>query len=79
MEWTNEKPKEIGIYFRSNPSLQKNLTQQTVYMVDGVLMTNHPPNEASKLIPVEDMPDKFLWLKIPYPPHYKKGYHENEN
>ena len=76
MEWTNEKPKEIGIYLRSNPSLQKDITQQTVYLKDGKLKTHHPQNDSSKLIDVEDMPDKFLWLKIPYPPHYKKSYHE---
>lgn len=79
MEWTNEKPKEVGIYFRSNPSLQKNITQQTVFNVDGKLMTHHPPNDASRLIMVEDLPNSFIWLKIPYPPHYKKSYHEKPN
>lgn len=79
MEWTNEKPKEIGLYLRSNPALQKDITQQTVYLKDGKLKTHHPQNDSSKLINVEDMPDKFLWLKIPYPPHYKKSYHETQH
>ena len=79
MEWTTEKPKEIGLYFRSNPALQKDITQQTVYLKGGKLMTHHPQNDGGKLINVEDMPDKFLWLKIPYPPHYKKSYHETRH
>jgi len=74
--WTNEKPKEIGLYFRSNPALQKDISPQIVYNVEGVLKTVHPQCEGGKLIPVEDMPDRFIWLRIPYPPHYKKSYHE---
>ena len=60
MEWTNEKPKEVGLYFRSNPVFQKDITQQTVYLVDGVLKTHHPQNEGCRLIPVEDMRDRFF-------------------
>jgi hypothetical protein len=76
MEWTHEKPKEIGIYLRSNPALQKDISIQTVYLVDERLKTHHPQNDGGKLTNVEEMPDTFLWLKIPYPPHYVKSLHE---
>lgn len=79
MEWTTKKPKEVGLYLRSNPALQKNITQQTVFIVKGELMTHHPQNEDCKLIKVVDMPDRFIWIKIPYPPNYKKSYHEKPN
>lgn len=71
-KWTEEKPKQVGLYIRSNPVVQKNLTIQTVFNIDGVLKTFHPHNESGKLIPVSKMPNRFLWLKIPYPDHYKK-------
>ena len=76
MEWTNEKPKEEGLYFRSNPAFQIDITEQNVIDVDGVLKTLHPKNEGCKLTNVEDMPNSFIWLKIPYPPHYKKKVKE---
>ena len=79
MEWTNELPKEVGLYFRSNPVMQKDISQQDVYLVDGKLMTHHPHNEGCKLIPISEMPKRFLWIKVPYPPHYKKGLHQKNN
>ena len=76
MKWTNEIPTEPGLYFRSNPALQKDISQQTVYLCGDDLMTHHPQNDECRLIKVEDMPKRFWWLKIPYPPHYKKSFHE---
>lgn len=75
-EWTKNKPTEKGLYFRSNPAFQKDITQQDVYLVDGELKTHHPLNEGSKLINAKDMPSAFLWIKMPYPPHYKRGNHQ---
>ena len=75
-QWTNNKPDSIGLWFRSNPALQKDISQQTVYLIDGKLMTHHPQNDMCKLINVDDMPNSFLWLKIPYPSHYKKSISE---
>lgn len=37
--WVNEKPKEVGLYLRSNSALQKDITIQPVYRIGGVLKT----------------------------------------
>lgn len=67
MKWTNEKPTEAGLYFRSNPALQKDVTRQEVFEIDGYLATIHPHNDSAKVIKIEDMPKSFRWIKIPYP------------
>ncbi len=69
MEWTTEKPKKDGLYLRLNPkiSFEVGVCKQTVFNVEGTLMTYHPQNEGAKLIPVDNMPDDFLYFFIPKP------------
>ena len=68
MKWTQEKPKEIGIYIKSNPALQKDLTTIHVLLVDGILTTQYICDGGHKLTKIKDMPKSFWYLKIPLPP-----------
>jgi hypothetical protein len=71
-EWTNEKPKSVGLYLRQNKGLKNpHYTLQTVFELDGNLYTMHPNNEIAKRTSIKDMPD-FFWLKIPQIPLSQK-------
>ena len=69
--WANEKPKTVGLYFRTNPVLQHELSEQIVFKLDGELWTYHPHNETSKKTKIKDMPNSFWWIQIPIPEHWK--------
>jgi len=71
LEWTNEKPDKPGMYLRSNPGLQQDISQQLVFKMDGELWTYHPQNDRSRRTKIENMPDAFMWLRIPVPQHCK--------
>ncbi len=68
LAWTQDKPTAAGIYLRSNPPISV-VCRQDVFDVDGVLCTIHGCGDMSKMIPVEDLPDRFWYYgPIPQPP-----------
>ena len=71
MVWLDVKPKNVGLYFRSNPALQQDITQQLVFRMDGELWTFYPSNETMGRVKISKLPDNFKWLKIPIPDHWK--------